>query len=286
MRTVILFLFIITTSSFSQQPPGTEIYVADLTMKKGTLMMRQPVNITNRPGYENQPFFHPEQPLMYYASADETGRTDIIVYDLKTGKTKRVTNTSEREYSPTVTPDKKFISCIIQRDNGAQDLGKYPITGGDAEVMIDNLIVGYHAWMDDQNLLLFVLGQPNTLRWYSLRERTDKIIHENIGRSLHKIPGEQAVSFVDKQHAEWTIKKIKPDGSIDLICPTLPGREDLAWTADGKILMSDGEKLFYWQPGKSMAWMPVTAADTTSLRGITRLATNTKGSKIALVVNE
>ncbi|MEJ0031081.1 MAG: hypothetical protein WDO15_12190 [Bacteroidota bacterium] len=70
-----------------------------------------------------------------------------------------ITGTSEREFSPTVTPDKQFLSCIIQRDDGVQDLGKYPIDGGDPALIIDNLKVGYHVWVDNSHLALFVLGE-------------------------------------------------------------------------------------------------------------------------------
>ncbi|MBX2944442.1 MAG: hypothetical protein KF725_01310 [Cyclobacteriaceae bacterium] len=279
--------FALQSLSFGQQPPGTDIYLFDLVFKKGKFVVTNSVNITDRKGYDNQPFFHPEKPFIYYASADDEGRTDIVVYNHETGRTQKLTNTSEREYSPTVTPDKKFISCIIQRDNGAQDLGKYPIDGGDVEIIVDNLTVGYHAWRDDKTLFLFVLGQPNTLHEYAVADKTDRIIAENIGRSLHRIPGTSDISFVDKSSSEWTIKKIKrKDGTIETVGKTLPGREDLTWTPGGKIIMSDGVRLFYWTPGKSKDWTPIEFPDGLSLSGITRLTVDAKGNKIAVVANE
>lgn len=288
MRTVFIILSsALFFTSVAQQPPGTDIVLLDLTSrKKKPLAVSNPVNITNRAGYDNQPFFHPSLPLLYYASAYDQGRTDIMQFDLQQKITRPVTKTSEREYSPTVTPDRQFISCIIQRDNNAQDLGKYPLTGGEPVIIIDQLIVGYHAWLDADNLLLFVLGQPNTLRWYHISNKQDRIIRENIGRSLHKIPGEDAISFVDKSENDWMIRKVKRNGEIEFITPALPNREDLAWTPDGKILMSDGEKLFFWQPGKSKSWEPVTMPAGFSPRGITRLAISASGNKLAMVVSE
>lgn len=280
-----LGIILIQASVFAQQPPGTDIYLFDLAFKKGKFVLTNAVNISDRKGYDNQPFFHPDKPLIYYTSADEEGRTDILVYNYASNETQKLTNTPEREYSPTVTPDKKFISCIIQRDNGAQDLGKYPIDGGNAEIIIDNLTVGYHVWRDDNTLFLFVLGQPNTLHEYSVADKTDKIISQNIGRSLHRVLGTTNISFVDKDSAEWTIKKIKrKDGTIETVGKTLPGREDLTWTPGGKIIMSDGVKLFYWMPGKSKDWTPIYFPD--GLSGITRLTVNAKGNKIAVVANE
>ena len=77
-------------------------------------------------------------------------------------------------------------------------LGNIRLAGGTPVVLIDNLKVGYHAWVNETDLILFVLGEPNTLRWYSLSNKKDTIIAGNIGRSLHKIPKTPDMSFVDK----------------------------------------------------------------------------------------
>jgi hypothetical protein len=287
IKLIVIPLLLIATVVFSQQPPDTEIYLFDLVIKKRKVSLANPVNVTNRKGYDNQPLFHPDDARLFYASADADGRTNILVYNYESGTTTTVTNTPEREYSPTVTPDKQYVSSIIQRDDGSQDLGKYPIGGGEAEIIIDNLIVGYHAWLDENHVLVFVLGSPNSLRLYAVREKKDLLISENIGRSLHRIPGTNDISFVSKQEKEWSIKKyIWKDGSIEIIAPTLPGREDLAWTPDQKIIMSDGEQLFFWNtkgPGK---WTAIPLPPEKLFSGITRIAVNSKGNKIALVVNE
>lgn len=271
---------------YAQQLPGTEIYLFDLSVKKSSVTITHPQNITNHKGYDNQPYFHPEKPLLYYASSNADDRTDILAYDYIVQKTKNITTTSEREYSPTVTPDGQFLSCIIQRDNGAQDLGKYPIEGGEPTDIINTLTIGYHAWIDHESLLLFVLGDTMKLHRVNLTSRKDEIIAQNIGRSLHRIPQTKAMSFVQKVlEKEWLIRKINEDGSITTIKSTLPGREDLAWTSDGKIIMSDGTHLYFMQPGKIEMWQPVKMPST--LTGIiTRLAVNTTGDKLAVVVSE
>jgi len=280
-------LFVLPVLLCAQQPPGTEIYIFDLSVKKSSVVLTNPKNITNRAGYDNQPHFYPDKPVIYYTSANEEGRTDIMSYDLQTGQRSNFTNTPEREYSPTVTPDKKCISCIIQRDNGAQDLGKYPIDGGEPVVLVNTLTVGYHAWMNDTNLLLFVLGDTLMLCQYDLTSKKDIIMAKAIGRSLHKIPKTSSMSFVHKiSDKEWLIKKINEDGSIETITSTLPGREDLTWTPDGKIIMSDGKKLFYYLPGKNTSWQEIEMPVTMPAGTITRLAVNSKGNKIAVVVGE
>ena len=188
---LVFFLYFFTQYPHSHQT-GSEIILFDLKINDGQIFLSNPINITNHKGYDNQPSFHPSKPIIYYASFDDSSRSDIKFYNYQTGKTSNLTVTREREYSPTVTPDGKFISCIIQRDNGAQDLGKYPIEGGQPEVLINNLVVGYHVWIDQNRLLLFVLGDSNTnaLHYYNLSAKSDSVIADNIGRSLHKIPYE------------------------------------------------------------------------------------------------
>ncbi len=290
MKRVLLGILILPIVAFGQA--GSEILLFDLQLKKNRVTISKPKNITNRKGYDNQPSFHPDKPLIYYSSFNNEGRSDIKIYNYKTDETKSLTQTSEREYSPTLTPDKEFISCIIQRDNGAQDLGKYPVEGGEPVVIIDNLIVGYHVWADNSHIGLFVLGKdgaPNTFHYLRLPTKTDTIITQNIGRSLHRIPGENSISFVHKiSDKEWIVKKFNPIKSeITSIGATLPGREDLCWTSDGKIIMSDGAKIFWMDPKTDSTWRAVqikTGAEM--LKGVTRLAVDKSRNKLAVVVTE
>ncbi len=164
MKSIIVFTLQLT-SFLGLAQTGSEILLFDLSIKKDKLVLSNPKNITNHVGYDNQPSFHADQPLIFYSSFNPDGRSDIKSYDYEKGETRSLTQTTEREYSPTLTPDKQFVSCIIQRDDGAQNLGKYPVGGGQPTVLIDNLIVGYHAWVDQDRLLLFVLGEPQTLHW-------------------------------------------------------------------------------------------------------------------------
>jgi hypothetical protein len=287
IRTVSLFVLLLASNACQAQS-GFEIYLFDLVAKKDKVTVSNAVNVTNHKGYDNQPSFHPAEPALYYSSFNEDGRSDILTYNYKTKKSVAITQTPEREYSPTVTPDRGHLSCIIQRDNNAQDLGKYSIDGGEASVIIDNLIVGYHVWADNSHLALFVLGTPNTLHYVRLPTKKDTIIAEGIGRSLHRIPGQSAISFVHKiSEKEWAIKRLDTHTMVvSTLASTLPGREDLCWLPDGKILMSDGTDLFFLTPGKDQGWRKVDRAGDLTLKGVTRLAASSDGKKLAVVVAE
>jgi hypothetical protein len=290
----ILFL-LLSFPCLANSQTGSEIYLFDLKMENNEPVVSNPVNITNHKGYDNQPFFHPKKSIIYYSSFNDSGRSDIKFYNYKTKETSNFTLTNEREYSPTLTPDGKFISCIIQRDNGAQDLGKYPVKMGEPVVLINTLKVGYHAWINKTSLVLFVLEDSgrNALHYYNLKTKEDKVLIKNPGRSLHrisgKLPGTEGISFVEKQSKdEWQIKRYdSKTGEITFIAKTLTGREDLCWLRNGLIIMSDGTGLFYLNIYNNQGWKPIhTDLGTLSLKAITRLAVSSDNSKLAVVASE
>ena len=116
--------------------------------------------------------------------------------------------------------------------------------------------VGYHAWGDEDIVAAFVLGDssaPSTLQIADIRSGETTIVAENIGRSLHRISGVRAISFVHKvSDDDWMIKAIDLDTRmVTTITPTLPSREDYAWTPDGAIIMGDESILYRWDVGGS-----------------------------------
>jgi hypothetical protein len=290
MKTISIIIFAVSClTSFGQA--GSEIYLFDMNVTNGQVALSNGRNITNHKGYDNQPYFHPSQPIIYYSSFNDSGRSDIKYFNYERKETKNLTISHVKEYSPTVTPDEQFISCIIQRDNGEQDLGKYPINGGKPEILINHLKIGYHAWAGENKLLLFVLDDSahNSLHYYYLGKNADTVIAENIGRSLHKIPGQNAMSFIQKiPEKRSVIKKFDmSNGVISTINSTLEGQDHLTWLQNNMMLMSDGTKLFACRNTLEAGWQPVMVeGDNTMLKGVTRLAVNADNTKLALVVSE
>lgn len=289
MKKILHFIFLLQGIHTYAQT-GSEIILFDIKSENGQYFFSTPVNITDHKGYDNQPYFHPSKPLIYYSSFNDGGRSDIKIYNYQTGKTSNFTETNEREYSPTVTPDGKFISCIIQRDNGVQDLGKYPINGGKPEVLIEHLKIGYHLWVAKDKLVLFILGDSsNTLHLYDLSSKMDKVLAKNIGRSLQHIPGENAISFVQNiSEKEKRVQKF--DLTTEMISPitlTIRGQDHLTWLENNLILMGEGTGIYLFDTKTKEGWQPVIIeGDASMLKEISRLAVNTGRTKLAVVVNE
>jgi hypothetical protein len=282
-----LFFLLLTTSLHAQS--GTEIYLMDLMSQSGKITLKNPKNITNRTGYDNQPFFHPTKPFVYYSSIQD-GQSDIWMYDYKKGESKQLSKTIDSEYSPTITPDKKYISCIIQRkSNGDQDLVKYNLGDMTKEVMIFESQkvgkVGYHAWSKDDELVTFILGNPQTLHYQNLTTKKDTIVASNIGRSLHQIPNKRAFSFVQEVDKKWLISAFSPsNNTINVITESSPESEHYnAWTTDGLLIESRGKDLYSFDL-KSKNWRKIELPIELPQKKISRIAI--KSDKIAVVLDE
>src|SRR6266700_2273552 len=175
----------------TQAPPATNIFVADLNTRDGKMTVGKPANITDRDGYNNQPCFMSDGKSVLYTSIREDKQADIYKYDLAKGTDTHVTDTKESEYSPTLVLDGKSISVIRVEADQTQRLWSFPLSGGQPSLVIEKIKpVGYHTWIDANNLALFVLGNPSTLQLYDMKTQQAETVASDIGRSLFKIPGQ------------------------------------------------------------------------------------------------
>jgi len=277
-------------------PPASDIFVVevknrhDYKASTDALIFGQPKKITDFVGYNNQPFFMPDGKSILYTSI-RNKQADIYRYDIQTGVTTQVTNTSESEYSPTLMPDRKNISVVrVEADGKTQRLWKFPLAGGPPSLIVEDIKgVGYHLWLDDHTLALFIVGgsgKPNYLETYDMRTRKSEFVTDNPGRVIRRIPNQNKFSFVHKvSNDHWEIKAfdLRTRTSSSLIA-TVPGSEDYAWLPDGRLLMGKDSKLFVVVPLSGNKWSPADDFAVPGLIGISRLAVSPKGDRLAMVV--
>lgn len=249
------------------------------------MKLGQPVKITSWVGYNNQPSFLPQGNRVLYTSIRDR-QADIYRHDIDGAATTQITNTPESEYSPTLMPDKKSISVVRVEADGTQRLWKFPLAGGPPSLILEKIKpVGYHCWLDDHTLALFILGRPNTLQIVDVKTEKAETIAENPGRILRRIPSQNKLSFVHKvSDQEWTVKAydLKSRQTSTLI-RNQPGAEDYAWTPSGILLTAKDGKLFAWNPKKDKDWQELADFSPAGLKSITRIAVSPKGDRIAIV---
>lgn len=279
-------LILLSTWSFAQLP-STDIYLVPFNPAGSQLVVGKAVNITDRVGYDNQPFFLPDGSLLYSSIRDDN-QSDVYRYDPKTGKTTQVTKTPEHEYSPTLMPDGKHFSVIRQDAEGNQHLYQYSLDGSQSEMILKTInMIGYHTWLTPTKLGLFIVGQPHTLQFVNLGDEKPTVVLENIGRCLSMIPGSGDMSIVHKKAAhDWELVRVNGNtGAIQKLRNTKLGSEDYAWTPNGTLIMAQGRTVYRSTPMAEAAWQPLAEFDENDMQQINRLAVSPDGRMLAMVVS-
>ncbi|WP_370089361.1 hypothetical protein [Ekhidna sp.] len=278
MKTFISTLLLFASICIFAQPE-TEVYLLDLERSGNDFKLKNAINISANPGYDNQPAFWPDGKSMIY-SRTVKDQTEIARYFLGSDKTEIITNTLQgSEYSPTPTPGGK-ISSIRLDTTGLQLLYSYNLKG-QSKVLVNDLVIGYHAWINKEDIVAFVLGDTSTMQIINTKKGTAKIVAKNIGRSLHKIPGSEGFSYVDKSVNPWMIKSMHPKSlKTQSLIATLEGSEDYCWTPNGFIIMGSGSKLYLWK--RSGDWKEIADLTSEGISRITRITVSPDGTKLAI----
>jgi len=277
-------------------PPGTDIYELTFDGSLAGLASARVQPISVERGYDNQPFYTPDGKSILYTAIRDGKQTDIYEFDRATRKSAPLITTPEGEYSPTITPDGQGISVIRVEPDKTQRLWRFDRSGGSPSVILPDIKpVGYHAWVDADQLVLFVLGPPATLQLARVSTGKAETLARDIGRSLQRIPGGRLVSFVMRESAsgaaasgDYWVNALNPQtGAITALTKVAPGSadRDCAWLADGTLLMSAGAKIMAWKAGDK-AWRDAFDGASAKLSAITRMAVSPDGKSLAIVTNE
>ena len=270
--------------------PSTDLVMIDREgLEAGSPTARA---VTDRPGYDNQPGFLPDGRLVF-SSMGADGGTNIKVFDPVTGTTEIVADLDESLYSPTAVPAgvavrHPAVSVIRDYGNQVQQLWSLTLDDGEPELLQDTINpIGYHAWIDTERLLLFVLGTPHTLQIGTVRGGEGVVVHGSPGRSLARVPtdawGPGLMSFLHTPPGVDgpSLFLIDPETrSIRSLVQLPSGVQDVAWAPDGTLWLGTDGELRSWN---GTSWTTYSLAGL-GLSGITRLAWSPDGDDLVLVV--
>ena len=270
--------------------PSTDIWMGTLVREGGALSVSGLGQATDRDAYDNQPSFLLDGSAILHTAALDRRQTEIMRLAAGAGAgpgaSERMTRTEEAsEFSALQIPGQEAFSAIHEI-RGKQYLWRYDLSGEPlGPIFATAEPVGYHAWANEHVVAMFILGSPPTLQVGDALSGQIRVVAERPGRSIHRIPGTEEVSFVRKvSDEEWWIERLDPGaGTTERITRTLPGHEDYAWTPEGEILMGDDSRLFAWSEGSD--WTEIADFSDLGVEGITRLAVSPDGARIAIVAN-
>lgn len=306
MRTFLLLVALMQAAQPAPAPvPGTDLYLVPMANGVASLKSAKPTPISSAPGYDNQPNFSPDGSRVLFAGNRDGKQIDIYAFDRNGSRITQVTRTPENENSPTFVPagvgpagsfgvvQSEFDKNGNRPTPAIQRLWRFNADGKSPSLILANIDpVGYHAWIDDDRLVLFVLGaqgKPATLQIASVKTGRGEVVAEGPGRSLHRIPGTSLASFVQRDGEEFWVKQLDiTSKKIEPLVRAVAGSSDrdMAWMPDGKtMVMSAGTKIFAWTRGAA-AWTEVFDAAAHNLGVVSRIAVSPKGDALAIVVAE
>jgi len=276
------------TTTASPPPPSTDVVVMTVYPHGDHLHARSLKWVTNRDGYDNQPSFLDEERLLFSSAMDD-GATDILRYSAWDEETEALTTTPESEYSPRLMPSGDAISVVrVEMDGVSQHLVRYPLDGGPAERLLPELDdIGYYAWVDERRVALFRLGDPPSLHIADIVTGEVEEVVRGIGPVLQSVPGEAAVSFVqrDEEGDRWVIRLWDgATGEIRELGRTPGSDPDHVWLSSVTLLALHDGVVYRQLPDASRAWHPVLEDLRDLFGSVTRLAVSPSGTRWAVVV--
>lgn len=264
---------------------GTEVWVAAITERGSSITIGRPLNVTKRAGYDNQPSFTPDGGAVLFTSIREDAQADIWRVSLADLSTTRLTGAPESEYSATPMPDGSGFSVIRVEQDSTQRLWAFDWQGKPSRIIVPGLKpVGYHVWVGEGVIGGFVLGEPNAL--VLMDPRTDRVdtLARGIGRAFARVPGRDAFTFIHF-HGDTSVI-----GEVDVRTNTVrrlavapEGGEYHIWTPGGALIITAGSRLYRWTDGR---WDVLADFAAQGLRGLSRIAINAQGDRIAIVSAE
>lgn len=290
MRAVVRVLILLCAASTSAVAQGasTDVYLAPITRIRDSVVIGKPTNITNRPGYDNQPSFLPNSRGILYTAVGADAQADIWRYDIAERRKSRVTITPESEYSAAVMPGGRRMSVIRVEADSTQRLWSFDLDGTNPQLLLSALKpVGYHAWLAPSRLATFVLGTPPTLHVIDSDGGHDEVRARDIGRALQRIPGKEAFSYSqrDSTKALWIMTQTPAGEPATMLVKAPADNEYHVWTPDGVLLSATNGMLVRWNRVLDAAsgWVPVADLSKAGVKNVSRLAVSPDGRWLAFV---
>jgi len=264
--------------------PETDVYLADLDIADETISLNAPLNVSNNPGYDNQPSFLEDGTLLYSRTRD--GQTDIARFNPEGGTTSWLSHTpGGSEYSPLKIPGREAVSAIRLDTTGLQRLYAYPLQGGDPTLLVEGLKIGYHVWVNADLLVCTVLVEDRMdLVVVNFRDDSRHTFQKDVGRSLLQIPGSGLISYTSKEDGKTVLKSMDPRSGANTVITILPkGVQDVCWLTGELVICGNGNKLLGFNKRLNATWEIQHELEDPKI-SISRLSYDDLNRKLAMAV--
>lgn len=262
--------------------PDSELWLFRIKISKEGQSFTDPLNITKRSGYDNQPSFSLDGKKIYYSSVREDRQADIYCYEIKSGKTVQVTKTPLSEYSPVETPDGKFISSVVVEADSAQCIHFINKVTGMHEKKFDYDSVGYYNFLNNDTCIYYKLTAPHSLRYHSPRE--DKWLASSVVRAFKTVNRHTLVyGLKDSLKVTFYQYDFRLRKALKY-CEFPSNGEDFTWHGTFGLVKSEGSKLLRFAEQKN-EWVLLTDLAGFGIKRITRFNFDVNNKYLVIVDN-
>ncbi len=267
-----------SASTLIGQLPKTDVYLATIKNlgTKPQMTTLSYLSGFNKDGYNNQAKLFAYDRIYVTSAIDTHKITDIYNIDLSDNELTQVTATEQiSEFSPTPSPIKNHFSVVrIEADGSTQTLWLYPEDQSNKGYRVLKKLgnVGYHCWINEDSVALFLTGTPHTLAIAQLSTGKTEVIANDIGRCM-KYDGSGNLYFVQKIQSDvWVLKSYQMvEKTINTICQMPPNREDFELLPNGSFITGDGSTIKSFNPEKDGSWVVAFDLSDQNIMNINRV---------------
>ncbi|MFS4415294.1 nuclear transport factor 2 family protein [Maribacter sp. 2307ULW6-5] len=262
----------------------TEVFLVEMGWEEKGPVFGIPINLSKNHGYDNQPSFDGPDHLLY--AATRNGQTDVVRQHLVDHTKQWLTQSPQgSEYSPTKMPVGPGFSTIRLDTSGLQRLYVHETKDAPGRMLPKDAKIGYHLWYSANELVATVLVQNRMdLFLFDVERNSRKQLHQNVGRSLHRLPHSEMISFIALNNKEKTLFSLHPiSGRKEAIAPLPKGTEDVCWLPNGNVLTGVKNTILQWDPKTSRDWAPLHSFSQDHVNDISRMAVGPEAKRMAFV---
>lgn len=267
--------------------PETEIFLFKFDLANEEDALSGGANVTNRAGYDNQPYFTASSQSFLY-SRDDGEQTDIWEYDILSDTHRQVTDNEYSEFSPTPSPDDKTISVVYELSNSiwhfdrsAPDAPQWTLENTQIQEPVGYFARNYATG----DVIYWSRYGFNITLTNADRPAYAFVTGHAVPSTPHLVPGSDHFSFVHRQTNEqvW-IKEVDPvTRAVRPLTPIVGSNANYTWTPDGAILQIEAGKLYIWREDDGTGWREISDLSEHGITGAARIAVSPDGAYVAIV---
>lgn len=268
------------------QIPETDIWLFKIEEKEGKYLYTNPLNITHRTGYDNQPTFSLDGKSVLYVVIDSTKQADIYQYTISKKTAINLTKSQVSEYSPTIIPSGLGFSSVVVEKDSSQRVWQFNLDGTFKSIVHEGTdSIGYHIWLNKDTVLYYKLTKPHSLRVWDLKTNNDVWICNHPTRAFKKIGNTSRFIYGIKDSISTQFRIYNPALRESSLYTTYPSvNEDFIWHPELGLIKSEGSDLIRYNE-QTKVWDVLFSFSGLGIKKITRFVFDSKTKQLTIVSN-